>query len=307
MKVLATTVVRGTGAGEAHGSLYRVDLGAGSAEELLRWDEPVALDSRGGDRGLRGVAMHGGRIYVASHGALHALEPDGTEITRWTCPALVHAHEVALLRDHLLLVATGTDSLLSFDLKAQRFDWGVCIRGYGDDLSVTPFDPAADAPPRGITLHLNQVYVSGDDVFLSGRLHTGLFRLRGGRLEQVRTIPMGTHNVTPVDGEGQEILFNDTDSDRLCLIRQGVQHVLPVPRVSLDVLEGLEHMDGVMARQGFARGLLWLGGARAVAGSSPATVCLVDLQRGVVEQKVVLSRDVRHAVHGIAQVDSDHR
>ena len=66
MKIICSTVIRAAEQGEIHGGLYVIDM---DSEEIL-YHTPYAEDfvndnERGGERGLRGIAVLEDRIIVA--------------------------------------------------------------------------------------------------------------------------------------------------------------------------------------------------------------------------------------------------
>ena len=66
MKVICSTVVRAAKQGDIHGGLYVIDI---DSEEVLHY-APYEKDfindnERGGERGLRGIAVLSDRIIVA--------------------------------------------------------------------------------------------------------------------------------------------------------------------------------------------------------------------------------------------------
>ena len=67
-KVIASSVVRASCHGQSHGGVYLVDMEKGSYEQVIDWDDTsISWGGNGGERGLRGIALHGGRIYLASY------------------------------------------------------------------------------------------------------------------------------------------------------------------------------------------------------------------------------------------------
>ena len=71
MKIICSTVIRAAEQGEIHGGLYVIDM---DSEEIL-YHTPYAEDfvndnERGGERGLRGIAVLEDRIIVADSSGL---------------------------------------------------------------------------------------------------------------------------------------------------------------------------------------------------------------------------------------------
>ncbi len=294
--VLASTVVRGARKGDAHGGLYVVDLAFGEQRRVLEWREDIDYGGRGGDRGLRGVAVRGERIFVAASAEILELTPAMEVVARYRSPHLGLAHEICLRGDYLFVVSTAFDSLLALDLVAGRFTWGLCIRGRGEALEAEAFKPGGAGPAPGDLLHLNQVALLGEDLYLSGTRSPCWLRLRGDALELVGYLPPGTHTVLPLE-DGR--VYNDTAMDRVVLERGEQALALAVPRYPVGALAGLDPGNGPLARQAFARGLLYLADDCVIGGSSPSTVTAYDFDSEQLRAQVTLTMDVRHAVHGI--------
>ncbi len=294
--VLCSSVVRGAQPGEAHGELWVVDLELDEARCVWEQrDTDIDFSGHGGDRGLRGLCVVGDRVFVATSHHILELDPQLAVRASYTCPALAHAHELVYRQGHLLVCSTGFDSLLALDVQAGRFVWGLCIRGRGQDLAVAEFSPDTP-PPRGDTIHLNQVALNGDAVTMSGARSPCWLELRDGTLDIVGELPLGTHNVTAVPGGW---VGNDTARDRVLRVQGDAVVALSVPRYPVETLERLHGANGPLARQGFARGLVVLDADTVIGGSSPTTLTAWDLAEGVPLVSRRLSLDVRRAVHGI--------
>ena len=124
MKLLATSVVRGSEQGESHGGVYLLDLEPQVAELKLAWDTAgIDWAGRGGDRGLRGIAFDGEIVYITASDELFAFAPDFSLIGSWRNPYLKHCHETSIRERTLYIASTGFDSILGFDLDEKTFNW----------------------------------------------------------------------------------------------------------------------------------------------------------------------------------------
>src|SRR5205814_2009766 len=66
-RVIATSVVRSAHQGESHGGVYLIDLNSGRFDQVIDWnDDSISWEGRGGDRGLRGIAFHNNRVFLAA-------------------------------------------------------------------------------------------------------------------------------------------------------------------------------------------------------------------------------------------------
>jgi len=296
--LIATSVVRGSRQGESHGGVFLLDLDRGVAAQALDWNTAgIDWQGRGWDRGLRGIAFDGERVYIAASDELFAFSPDFRRLGSWRCPYLKHCHEITVHQRRLFLASTGYDSVLGFDLDRQRFDWGLHITEFERGPQGSPFDPTgATGPAPGNTLHLNMVSADARGLFISGLRTTGLMRFDGKRIARLVTLPEGSHNARPWrDG----VLFNDTQADVVRHITPAHNRVFQVPRYPEHALTHTELDDTRIARQGFARGLAVIDASRFAAGSSPSTITVHDFDSMKTTLSVNLSMDVRNAIHGL--------
>lgn len=312
-KVLLSSVVRSAHQGQSHGGMYLVDLATGDVEQVVDWNDPsISWEGRGGDRGLRGIAFHGERILVAASDEIFVYDRDFRVQGSMRNPYLRHCHEIFVLGDDLYITSTGFDSVLHYDLEAERFVRGYCLRFAGGRSllrrqrlglrplpQLTRFDPErAGGPPAGDTSHVNNVFHDGRTLFVCGTRLGHLLALDDDRLTSWAKVPFGSHNARPF---GDGVLMNHTPSEAVCLLdRRGrITASFAVPRYDPDLLEHAS-LPRDHARQAFARGLAVLGDGRVAGGSSPATVTVYRLD-GVdgIERSITLTMDVRNAIHGL--------
>ena len=104
MKLVTTSVVRGSHQGESHGGVYAIDLERRNVRQVIDWNT-TAIDwqGRGWDRGLRGIAFDGETVYIAASDELFAYTPDFKARGSWRNPYLRHCHEIAVYERRLYL------------------------------------------------------------------------------------------------------------------------------------------------------------------------------------------------------------
>jgi hypothetical protein len=298
-KLIASSVVRGAEQGQSHGGLCIVDLAAGSADYVLDWNSTdIDVEGRGGDRGLRGIGVAGDSVFVLSSASL--LEFDSRLRLRqgFDNPYLKHCHELSIHDGRLYAVSTGYDSVLVFDLGKRAFVQGfhLCIRQ--SRMRVLAFDPnSRDGPPPANRFHLNSVKCDARGLFFSGLRSNGLLSVREGKLSRAAPLPPGTHNAQPLPAG---IAYNDTVRDRICARIEGEEIHIPVavgPHAGCAPAEG----DAALARPFFARGLYPVSDSLVAGGASPSTITLYDLRGKAAVAQVVISTDVRNAVHGLTR------
>jgi len=301
LKLVATSVVRGSRQGESHGGVYLIDLEAREATLELDWSKSgIDWQGRGWDRGLRGIAFDGETVYIAASDELFAYTPDFRPLGSWRNTYLKHCHEIAAWERKLFLTSTGCDSVLGFDLDRKEFDWAMQIATHQFRFKGLAFDPRKDDGPLMLDkLHLNSVHCTRGGMYLTGLKTGGMLLFNGREVQMAVELPPGTHNARPFrDG----VLFNDTEADALRYAGRGDGHedrAMRVPAYPAESLLNREMDQSGIARQGFARGLAVLSDSLIAGGSSPSTISVYDLPKNERAFAVNLTMDVRNAIHGL--------
>lgn len=298
-KLLVSSVVRGSQQGDSHGGLYLVDIDAGQYEQVVDWNTSgIDWEGRGADRGLRGIVIAGKEIYVAASDELFVYDPWFRLIASYRNPYLKHCHEMSLHRGKLYITSTGFDALVRFDMASKRFDLGIAIVAAGGLVNARGFDPnTPDAVAPSNILHINNVWVDGNGVYVSGRRMPALVQVTQTQIAMVAGLPRGTHNARPFRGG---VLFNDTDSDSVVWAGPEERVAIRTPRYDPKLLTHMDADASGLARQGFGRGLCVISDTLVAAGSSPTTISIHDLDAGACIAGINLSLDVRNAAHGLA-------
>ena len=298
-KVLVSSVVRGADQGDSHGGLYLVDLHRETYDQLLDWnDGSIDFDGRGGDRGLRGIAVVGDLVYVAASDELFAFDKCFRIVASWRNAYLKHCHEICEARGALYLTSTGFDSILRFNLADRRFDLGIQVSFGPSAAAARVFNPeAAGGPPPSMSLHVNNVHVDDFGIYVSGLKIPALLQIVPKAVAVFAEIPLGSHNARPF---GAGVLLNDTDNDCVVMFSADRHVSIAVPHYPEDQLLRVDADASGVARQAFGRGLLPLSERIVVGGSSPTTVSVYDLAAGERLNSINISMDLRNAAHGVA-------
>ncbi len=296
--LIASSVVRGTHQGESHGGVFLIDFKRQDVQQVIDWNTAdIDWQGRGWDRGLRGIAFDGERVFIAASNELFVYTPDFKLLASYRNRFLMHCHEIFVYQRRLYLTSTGYDSVLGFDIDSNRFCFGLHIVGVGSGYQGAPFDPASEEGPAPANeLHLNNVFCDSTGMYISGLKTAGMMRFDGRSLERVATLPRGIHNARPFGGG---VLFNDTPADRVRLLKPGQDISFAVPAVDESKLTHTDLDDSRIARPGFGRGLCVLGESLVATGSSPSTIALHDLEQVKTVSVVSLTSDVRNAIHGL--------
>jgi hypothetical protein len=308
--VVVSSVVRSSHQGESHGGVYLVDVATGSTEQVLDWsDAGISWAGRGGDRGLRGIAFHGDRVYLAASDEIFVFDQTFRRLGSFRNPYLKHCHEIFCWGDRLYVTSTGFDAVLEYDLLAERF-----VRGYHLRFSpiwrarrrfelhprpkLTIFDPAtASGPSAADTCHINSVTAGDRGLYLSGTALGDLWSIRDDRLFRFARTTYGSHNAQPFRSG---VLLNHTRTDRVAYLQPNghVDRSWAIPRFDRGDLQHSDLSED-LARQAFGRGLAVADDDLFIAGSSPATVTAYRFDERAPVQRVTLTTDVRNAVHGL--------
>jgi len=299
-QLIATSVVRGSQQGESHGGIYIVDFENRTGRQVVDWNTSgIDFEGRGADRGLRGITFDGDDIYVAASDELFCYDRDFNGKRSFRNRYLKHCHEIIRKDRRIFLTSTGFDSLLSFNLDSNEFDWGFRLTREYEQWKGYAFDPRENTGPRPVNdFHINSVYVDQGGVFFSGLRFEAMLRLdTDWAVSTYCNLPTGTHNGQPWRGG---VLFNDTASDCVRFVpREGQPQAYPIKTYDEDTIEFAGIDDSEVARQGFGRGLCVVNDRLIAAGSSPSTISLYDVEGRQVVGTVNLSMDIRNAIHGL--------
>ena len=301
MKLVTTSVVRGSHQGESHGGIYLIDLDERQVAQTVNWNTArIDWQGRGWDRGLRGIAFDGETVYVAASDELFAYSPDFKPTGSWRNPYLKHCHEIAVWERRLFLASTGFDSVLAFDLDEREFCWGLHVTVDKYQFAGTTYDPnRQDGPLMLNKLHINNVHCTKGGMYLCGLRTGGMLLYNGKAIGMAAELPAGSHNARPFrDG----VLFNDTEADCLRYAGRGEgaeDRSFKTPRYAPELLLNLDMDQSKVARQGFARGLCVISDTVVAGGSSPSTISVYDLRKNERILAVNLTMDVRNAIHGL--------
>ena len=318
-RVITTSVIRSARQGESHGGVYLVDLDSGDIERVIDWnDRSINWEGRGGDRGLRGIAFHQGKIYLAASDEIFVYDRQFKRIESFTNRYLKRCHEINIANNVLYLTSTDLNSVLEFDLTRRLF-----IRGYAitrdqpgkanlfgriraplsgrAKFRVTLFDPNREngptITPNSSDLHINNVSRNNESIMISGTRIEALLALKGDTLQAYVPLPRGTHNAS-VYRDG--VIYNDTAFDRLVIADKDhrIKQTFTIPKYDLATLSHTD-VPGDHARQGFGRGLCLYGEDIVIGGSSPSTISVYSLATGERIKQVNISRDIRNCIHGL--------
>lgn len=296
--LIATSVLRANKPGESHGGVYLINLDSNRILKPVDWN---ALDTGrqggGSERGLRGIACHGDKIYIAASDELIVFDQAFNAVASFRNAYLEDCQDICVFERHLFLASAGYDAILGFNLETETFDWALRIVTDGRVFGARRFDPNGDEGPLLINkLGLGKVHCEPGGMYVSGTRTGALLRFSGERVGVRATLPQGAHDARPFrDG----ILFNDTKAGAVRFESPGARMALPLPRLPSHQETQGNAVGARSARSAFGRGLCVVSEREIAAGSSPATISIYDLDAGEAVKAVNLSPDGRQAIHGI--------
>jgi hypothetical protein len=313
--IVFSSVVRSTKQSESHGGVYLFDLQTEQLTQMIDWDDQsIDFTQRGGDRGLRGIAFHAERMFLAAADEIFIYDPSFRLLGSIKNPYLRHCHEINVGGDKLFLGSVGYDSILEYDIPSERFTAGYCIRYRGIRRrilrrkeggfqtrpwpSLIVFDPNGDdGPEPGDTSHPSFPRWHAGELHIAGGGLGHIYAVRDGRLARVARIPFESHNAQLFRGG---VLMNHSPTHRMLFLdgRGQMTKTWPVPQYPEEALE-FANVPRDHAYQGFCRGITMAGENVIVQGSSPATINLFRWDPPEMIKSVNLTMDVRNSIHGL--------
>jgi len=303
-KILASSVIRSTHRGDSHGGIYLVDIESGKSEQVVDWNNPeINWEGRGGDRGIRGLAIYYDGLYAVAGNELFVYDKNTFELLG-SFPSkylkLTHESWINWTNECLYVCAGGTDSVLIFDLKKEEWVKGWC-HPRGANASHW-FDPRTDegrvTDLEGGHMHLDSVIAEDRYLYYSGAFTDKLWRIDEitGETVALQLCQGDTHNARPYRNG---YLYNKSAQSITIYEEDGVLNkVWRTPHYDPASLTNT-HLPGDHARQGYTRGMVTVGD-QIICGTSPATINVFDFNTpGAPVSSIQLTNDIRNSICGM--------
>jgi hypothetical protein len=331
MRVFLSTVVRGAPLEKA-GELISLDW---EKKTVLRrvpvFPSNPAVDdgnARGGCRGGRGIALLPNELFVASYHTLLGFDFNFNPTRTISNHNFAGLHEIKLVGDGIWASSTalGCVQKVGFDGATREFWWAHDDPLVQREFSVGPLGVDKTRDNRlaylenGSKVHLNNVEVSGNRVYVCFNNHGAIIRLFPTEVISRDPALKGCHNGLVTDGN--EFIINDSHNHAVVVLdlesgrvkrRIDLAGFPPVAalmnlRVCRDIswrvrLENFVRRQRV-ARALFTRGMCRLDATRILVGVSPATVLELDCQQGRLLGMCQLSESANECVHGLEAAPS---
>lgn len=308
-KILCSSVVRSTHRGDSHGGIYIVDLNSGDYEKVIDWNNPnINWEGRGGDRGIRGLSVYNGLLYAVAGNELFAFDMTTWKIAdSWTTKYMFLTHECWQHKDKLYICAGGSDSILVFDLKRQKWTFSYYHNKECSDFAKM-YDPISGNGYQiiyGGKHHLDSVIVDDSYIYFCGAYTPQLLAIHKETL-QIKQYPKfnisETHNAR---------LYRDGVLYNVSRMSKTVYQDFNGPMVVWDTphykQEDMTHtnLPADHAVQGYTRGMVTYKNF-IICGSSPATINVFDFdQPGDTVKSVQLTSDLRNSICGITFLETN--
>jgi len=331
MRVFLSTVVRGAPVEKA-GELISLDW---EKKQVLRrmpiYPSNPAVDdrnARGGCRGGRGITLLPNELFVANYHSLLGFDFNLNPTRTITNHNFAGLHEIKLVKDGIWTSSTalGCVQKVSFDGVARESWWAHDDPLVQRNFSVAPLkidktrDNRLGYMEDGSKVHLNNVEVAGDAVYVCFNNHGAIIRLFPTQVISSDPALKGCHNGL-VTGDG-EFIINDSHNHTVVVLdlesgrvnrRIDLAQFPPVAAlmkvrrcrdISFRVrLENFVRRQRV-ARPLFTRGMCRLDATRILVGVSPASVLELDYQQGRLLGLCQLSGSANECVHGLEAAPS---
>ena len=298
MKVICSTVIRAAEQGAVHGGLYVIDI---DSDEVLEYI-PYAGDfdnenTRGGERGLRGVAVLEDRIVVADSSGLIEIDKETYTITKEKRDRgfFKSIHEICYFDNHIWVTSTGYDAIAKVDLDFNLVEFWEILGESKDDHKI--FTGKRQIKPEEAVpddkYHINSISAFSGRLVFCG-LITSLYDFECmdvvESMPSIGDIKSFQHNFYEYDDCS---LINMTSLKHLGIIQNGQSSFFPIPATN----HAKFSIDKI-AENNWNRGLTKHDNL-AIIGSSPARLMVLDMDTGQFIHHVQLEKDVRHAIHGL--------
>jgi len=311
---------------EPTGFIYDVDWPSGAVRRKLPVPDPREWgdNTRGGNRGGRGVAATPHGLIVANFDTLLYYDDDWNLIKTLTHPLFANLHEIDWDGDYLWATVSKIDLVLRIGLDGEgtvRVAWDPHVHGLAQNLGRIPFrqslggsvDYRLRTTPSTDYLHVNSVRRRPGGMIINCGFRPSASGVpdASGYIDLPKRDPSEGY----LPGSSLVVSVDDDGATRILVLREG--HIMPTHNGSLidearvaindsscntlricSATSGQE-LQALPVPGTWLRGLVALDAATLLVGTSPATIVQVDLENNLVARRVQLSEDPMEAIHGL--------
>jgi len=316
IRVFATTVIRCSENNELTGFLIEIDWERNRVKKQV----PIPLDtvhpfwnSRGGNRGGRGVAYYKGILYVATASSLLMYDDSLNKVGALSHPHLAGLHEIFIDNQGIWVTSTLHDLIVKLD-----FNGNVIEEWYGSKCKILQkefnfsdrklntnlnfpdetFIQHYDKYSKEEIFHLNSVSPHNNSLYVLSCRKGAFIRIK----PEVKVIVQDSELKAPHNGiisADNEVIINDTQNQclRVYKLETGERLQSVFTRVF-----GTNQTSAQFASYGWQRGLYPIDHSIYLVGTSPAAIFEVDLKKALIGQVCQIDTDVKHCIHGLTVV-----
>src|SRR5207248_8884042 len=103
-RVIATSVVRSAHQVRKSRRCLPDRSNSGQYDQVIDWnDESINWEGRGGDRGLRGIAFHNNRVFLAASDEIFVFDTAFNRLNSYRNQYLQRCHEIAVMKRRFIL------------------------------------------------------------------------------------------------------------------------------------------------------------------------------------------------------------
>lgn len=316
VRVFATTVIRGSEDSELTGFLLEIDWRANGIKKQI----PIPLDtrhpfwnSRGGNRGGRGLMYHNGILYVATAMSILLYDDNLNRIGEITHPHLGGLHEIYIDDNGIWVTSTLHDLIIKLDFNGKMIEeWYGCQSKHLQkefDFQDRKLNLSLAFPAENFVqhyenyckeeiFHLNSVFPHNHSLYALSSRMKAFIRVKPDIKVVIKDNDLrAPHNgIIPVENQ---VIINDTRNQ--CLRIYSLETGERLLSMFTPVF-GAPQKSAQFASYGWQRGLFPLKHPLYLVGTSPAAVFEVDIQKGLIGQVCRIDTDVRHCIHGLTAV-----
>lgn len=317
LRVYASTVIRGSKDEEMTGFIYSIDW---NKKEIIK-KIPVPIDtsnpfwnSRGGNRGGRGIVYHGNKLYVATAMSILVYDLDLNLIDKISNPLFAGVHEMCKEADGIWVTSTVHDLVLKVDFNGETIEewWGsedktlqnkFGFKGRNLNLNLDfpeeSFKEAYEKYCDEEIFHINTVCVNERGVYILSSKKKSFMKIKPDPSQVIikDTSLKGPHN--GIFTNSGRIIINNTGKQTVRIYNEQNGELLK--EIKTKIYKNL--MGGnQFAKPGWQRGLTNVHSNYYLVGTSPATLFELDIERELIGEDLVLEDDVTHCIHGVLSI-----
>ena len=310
MKIICSTVVRAAKQGDIHGGLYVIDIDSSKILHYAPYEKEFVNDNeRGGDRGLRGIAVLHDRIIVSDSAGFIALD-NALKMRRTFQDSdyFKSIHEIVFHEDHIWATSTAYDAIVKVDLDFNiKGFWEILGKNVQNHKCLTgkkEINP--ETKTENDNYHINSLFVNDGNLRVAGLL-TPLYNFDD--MTEVCSVPTISMIDDKPGGNQNSFVHNFYEYDHVFVANLTTYNAVGFfdkdfvgygwyNNVSVPRSKDAKYQVDEVAVNNWNRGLARVGD-KLIIGSSPARILVYDMKKRKFEKEIVLEKDIRHAIHGL--------